>query len=65
MLAIEFINVSKVFAHGSQQLLGRVIAGQLLGWRQKRSDKDFQALRDISFAVEQGESLGIDRKSVV
>lgn len=57
--AIEFINVSKVFAHGSRQLLGRVVAEQLLGLRKHQSDKDFQALRDVSFAVEQGKSLGL------
>jgi ABC-type polysaccharide/polyol phosphate transport system ATPase subunit len=59
MPAIEFIGVSKVFTHGKGQLLARMVARQLLGQRAAQDNHDFRALRDVSFAVEQGESLGV------
>ena len=59
MAAIEFNNVSKVFAHGNRQLLGRLVARQLLGRHETRGGNNFQALRDVNFKVEEGESLGI------
>ena len=59
MPAIEFSNVSKVFAHGSRQLLARLVARQLLGQHEGTGGNNFQALREVSFTVEPGESVAI------
>jgi lipopolysaccharide transport system ATP-binding protein len=59
MPAIEFSNVSKVFAHGSRQLLARLVARQLLGRHEGTGGNNFQALREVSFTVEPGESIAI------
>ena len=59
MAALEFSHVSKEFAHGGRQLLGRLVGSQLLGLRNPRQANAFQALRDISFTVEPGESVGL------
>jgi ABC-type polysaccharide/polyol phosphate transport system ATPase subunit len=59
MPAVEFIGVSKLFTHGKGQLLARMVARQLLGQKAERDSHDFQALRDVSFVIEHGESLGV------
>ena len=59
MPAIEFSHVSKEFAHGERQLLMRMVASRLLGLKEGPRANAFQALRDISFTVEQGEALGL------
>jgi len=58
--AIEFRNVSKTFSHGSgRRLLAAQLFSQLAGrWRQSSQDP-FYALRDVSFAVEHGQSLAL------
>lgn len=58
MRVIEVENVSKSFParRGARDLRGR---GGLRDWLLGRTTDTFEALRDISFSVEQGESLGI------
>ncbi|MEP7362291.1 MAG: ABC transporter ATP-binding protein [Acidobacteriota bacterium] len=58
--AIEFQNVSKTFSHGSgRSFLAAQLFRQLAGrWRQSSQDP-FYALRDVSFAVEHGQSLAL------
>ncbi|HMD71316.1 MAG TPA: ABC transporter ATP-binding protein [Bryobacteraceae bacterium] len=56
MAAIEFQNVSKCFSRSGGSKLLRVFLKERL---QKRHREAFYALRDVSFRVEQGESMAI------
>lgn len=60
MPAIEFRNVSKTFSHGSgRRFLVLQLIRQLAGrWRQSSQDP-FYALRDVSFTLENGQSLAL------
>ena len=54
--SIEVENVSKQFSMRFQRTLKQVVVAKLRG--QKTKD-DFWALQDVSFAVEQGEAIGL------
>jgi ABC-2 type transport system ATP-binding protein len=54
--SIEVENVSKQFSMRYQRTLKQVVVAKLRG--QKTKD-DFWALQDVSFAVEQGEAIGL------
>ena len=56
MAVIEFQNVSKCFSRSGGSKLLRVFLKERL---QKRQQEAFYALRDVSFRVEQGESMAI------
>jgi ABC-type polysaccharide/polyol phosphate transport system ATPase subunit len=56
MAVIEFQNVSKCFSRSGGSKLLRVFLKERL---QKRRQEAFYALRDVSFRVEQGESMAI------
>jgi ABC-type polysaccharide/polyol phosphate transport system ATPase subunit len=56
MAAIEFRNVSKVFAHGAGS---KLFSTHLREWLGRPIREPFHALRNVSFAAEQGEGLGI------
>ena len=56
MAVIEFHNVSKCFSRSGGSKLLRVFLKERL---QKRNQEAFYALRDVSFRVEQGESMAI------
>jgi lipopolysaccharide transport system ATP-binding protein len=56
MVRINFQNVSKSFPHAAGRLLLR---SQLLKWFDDSHRKLFFALKDVSFKVSDGESLGI------
>ena len=54
--SIEVENVSKQFSMRYQRTLKQVVVAKLRG--QKTKD-NFWALQDVSFAVEQGEAIGL------
>lgn len=56
MAVIEFRDVSKSFARSSGRMLLRTMLTDRVS--RKRSER-FQALQDVSFSVEQGESLAV------
>ncbi len=56
MTLIEFDNVTKWFPHtGGRALLRK----HLLRWMSRQKPEKFYALRDVSFRVERGESVGV------
>jgi len=56
MTALEFRNVSKVFAHG---LTSKLLRTHIREWLGQLPKEAFHALRDISFTAEKGDGLGI------
>ena len=56
MPVIEIRNVTKSFPHSAERMLLR---GYLLRWFSGSRKQPFTALRDVSFSVEQGESIAI------
>ncbi|MBK5290417.1 MAG: ABC transporter ATP-binding protein [Acidobacteriia bacterium] len=56
MTAIEFRNVSKVFAHGTGT---RLLSSHLGEWLGQPPKEAFYALKNVSFSVQSGEGFGV------
>ncbi len=56
MTAIEFRNVSKVFAHGTK---ARLMSTHLREWMGRPPREAFYALKNVSFSAQSGEGLGV------
>ena len=56
MPAVEFRHVSKTFVHSTGP---KLLRSHMLEWAGRKPEDPFYALRDVSFALEHGESLGI------
>ena len=56
MPVIQFQNVSKSFPHAAERMLLR---GHIVRWFSRKRTEPFLALNDVSFEVNEGETLGV------
>ncbi len=59
MAHVRFQNVSKIYTRRSRQFLFRYVWDALRGRRQRRDSGGFYALRNVSFELREGDTLGI------
>ena len=59
MAHVRFQNVSKIYTRRSRQFLFRYVWDALAGRQQRRDSGGFYALRDVSFELRDGDTLGI------